>query len=73
MKSSKMSGAVVPHVRSDSESDDDRRPAPTTTTVRTIRRQRSIHRLLGGRKGAAFDALSPALVELFTLNRLHLP
>jgi hypothetical protein len=72
MKSSKMSGAVVPHVRSDSESDDDRRPAPATT-VRTIRRQRSIHRLLGGRKGAAFDALSPALVELFTLNRLHLP
>ncbi|KAK1698910.1 hypothetical protein QYE76_015607 [Lolium multiflorum] len=52
MKSSKMSGAVVPHVRSDSESDDDRRPAPTTTTVRTIRRQRSIHRLLGGRKVA---------------------
>ncbi|KAF6986035.1 hypothetical protein CFC21_003829 [Triticum aestivum] len=41
--------ATVPHVRSDSESDDEGRRAPN---VSVFRRQRPVHRFLGGRKVA---------------------
>uniref|UniRef100_A0ACD5TE61 Uncharacterized protein n=1 Tax=Avena sativa TaxID=4498 RepID=A0ACD5TE61_AVESA len=52
MKSSSRAGtgAVVPHVR-DSDDDDDR-SAPNVTVRTPLRRRRSIHRLLGGRKVA---------------------